>query len=270
MFLLGDTAFISTILGCDGHSPSGCNICWFKKAEWQMRGELGTPVTVKTIIDQVNLNMLKAGTLNPKDMDEVKGCKDTSLLTWQKQERTLVGVLHCVAPLGNTVMSNMNTWIHWRIEEVPEVITKCWHALATAMLEEEESQATFDTCKMILDSHVLEKEYLELVTNQTAADKQELKELTVFINGHRKEHTPLLKKLTVVKMITQAVCKAVNTVIDKKEHGTMTQSVCQLIDMELKESFHMKRCHCHDQDYEGGELWSMFAQAELKPSSLPS
>ena len=161
MFLLGDTAFISTILGRDGFSPSWCNICWFKKAEWQIRGELGTPVTLDAIIERVN--KLKAGSLNPKDVDDVKGCKELPLLTWQKPERTLVGVLHCVDLLGNTVMKNMSSWIHWRIEAVPQEITDCQQALAAAMLAQEENQHNFDTCNYILESSVVEQGQMELV-----------------------------------------------------------------------------------------------------------
>ena len=251
VFLLGDTAFLSTILGRDDMAMHWCNFCWLKRAEWQCDVmKKGPPITMAGI--KARLASLESGELNRKKADHVKGCKSAPLLTNITLRNMFVGALHCVDLHVNFLVKRMFLWIRWRIETAPQELALARNALAKAMMDEVEAKVEVVELGSMIDANKKDIEELT-AAGLDDASKDEIKTIKKIIAGTRQELTIANTALTAAKSKAKSALTKVNRISKMKEYNATTQPIRQRVEERLQREHYVYRSSYHGGDLEGNQ-----------------
>ena len=268
MFLTGDCAFMSLVLGRDDMSPHRCNCCWLKKSEWQEDPSTkGDPITHASIKDRLTelQGKIDRGEVQPAKDDttagapHIDGCKFPPLISWIPVENFLCGLLHNLELYANTVFTRIFAFVHDRCESVQAEIEEARQSLYTKLVKEREAYESFQDTRESL--HEFEQELDELKTMDGAeeGEMQDLKDVIVITKQELKAEEKAYKE--AVKA-TSAANTELNKIVAKKEYGATTQSVRQRIEERLKQELHIFRSAYHGGDMEGNQARNLIQQAE--------
>lgn len=251
VYLLGDTAFLSTILGRNGMAMHWCNFCWLKRAEWQSdQLKKGSPILMAGIL----------GTLKRSKADDVEGCKSQPLLTNITLGNMFVGVLHCVDLHVNFLVKRMFLWIRWQIETAPQELELARNALAKAMMDEVEAKVEVAELEALIVSHLNDVEEL----NAAGLDRDtraEVKTIKAVIKGTRDTLTVANTALSKAKSKATSALAKVNRISKMKEYNATTQPIRQRVEERLQRKHYVYRSSYHGGDLEGNQCRRLIRDA---------
>jgi hypothetical protein len=119
VFLTGDLAFYSTILGKENMSGAWCAYCWLAHADWQaLEHTDGQAWTIESL--GIHLEKLNDGTLNKKIPQEVRGVTAKVMFDAVPLKNWIVPVLHICIGIGNGILKRFLDFVDKRIENLPE------------------------------------------------------------------------------------------------------------------------------------------------------
>jgi len=118
VFITGDLAFMSTLLGKENMSTAWCPWCMLSKAQWGQRnhepGEIWTIDRIIEIRNRVEQQQLL------EIPENIKGCTKKPLFDSVPIEKYIVPVLHSLIGVGNALVNAVFEFVDERIERLPE------------------------------------------------------------------------------------------------------------------------------------------------------
>ena len=119
LFMVGDLAFYSMVLGKESMANHWCWRCNLSKSEWtsNIATRIGNEWTVASMAE--HLQKIESGTLDKNKSDQVRGVK-AKALTCIPPKNIIAPSLHNVELFVNTpVNKGFMIWVHHRIEQLP-------------------------------------------------------------------------------------------------------------------------------------------------------
>ncbi len=142
VFITGDLAFLSTLLGKENMSTAWCPWCMLSKTQWSVkdhdRGELWTLDKIAAIREQVDRNEI------PEEPQHIRGCTQLPLFDSVPIQNYIVPVLHILIGVGNALVNTLYEFVDERIEKLPEQLIVARNNINTAQINLDDAQADYD------------------------------------------------------------------------------------------------------------------------------
>ena len=142
VFITGDLAFLSTLLGKENMSTAWCPWCMLSKTQWSVkdhdRGELWTLDKIAAIREQVDRNEI------PEEPQHIRGCTQLPLFDSVPIQNYIVPVLHILIGVGNAFVNVLYEFVDERIEKLPEQLIVARNNINTAQINLDDAQADYD------------------------------------------------------------------------------------------------------------------------------
>jgi hypothetical protein len=116
LFVAGDLAFFSLILGKENWSGKWCNWCMLSPKEWADQGhEKGEHWTIEKIYD-IHRNVTENNL--PETPQNIRGVTELSLIEAVPIENFILSVLHILIGMGNSLVDCFLEWVEERVEKL--------------------------------------------------------------------------------------------------------------------------------------------------------
>jgi hypothetical protein len=142
VFITGDLAFMSTLLGKENMSTAWCPWCMLSKVQWGQRnhepGELWTIDRIVAIRDRVEQQQLL------EIPEHIKGCTKKPLFDSIPIEKYVVPVLHILIGVGNALVNSVFEFVDERIERLPEELIISRNNMITAEINLEDATEDYN------------------------------------------------------------------------------------------------------------------------------
>jgi hypothetical protein len=137
VFITGDLAFLSTLLGKENMSMAWCQWCRLSKLERSgkdhERGELWLINNIIQLCERVEQNLL---TVSPENK---RGCTEKPLLDAVPIENYIVPALHILIGVENALVNAVLEFVEEQIERLPEELLITCNNINTAKINLEDA-----------------------------------------------------------------------------------------------------------------------------------
>jgi hypothetical protein len=142
VFITGDLAFLSTLLGKENMSTAWCPWCMLSKVQWSLKnhdkGELWTIDKIIQLREKVDLKELS------EEPEYLRGCTKVPLFDSVPIENYIVPVLHILIGVGNSLVNAVFEFVDERIERLPEQLVVARNNINTAEINLDDAEADYN------------------------------------------------------------------------------------------------------------------------------
>eukprot|EP00978_Attheya_sp_CCMP212_P037364 scaffold175527_cov64-Attheya_sp.AAC.1 len=147
IFISGDLAFFTAVLGKINMSGSWCTWCKLSPKEWKEymheKGQLWILDSMYTI-----QYAIENGDINPKDAQSRKGIVTDPLFDCIEVCQYIISLLHCEIGIGNTILNSFFNWVDYRVEIISDE-ERLAHVSATqAKIDADEAEEDWEEWKI--------------------------------------------------------------------------------------------------------------------------
>jgi hypothetical protein len=265
VFLTGDLAFLSTVLGKENMSTAWCPWCILSKSQWSASGhQPGELWTIDKIIDV--RGKIDSGELK-EEPEHQRGCTKLPLFDSIPIANFIVPVLHILIGVGNALVNCLYEFVDERIEKLPEQLIIARNNINTAEINVDEANRDFNDWLqndgITLSGHMIEKSNIiqQLKARNedgtfVVRDQNMKKEL----NARKSELHALIKRLQAEKkektLRLEGLKKLLRTMSDKKRDveknlGKVARPIWEQIEEDCFVKFGIERPYYHGGKYNG-------------------
>jgi hypothetical protein len=142
VFITGDLAFLSTLLGKEIMSTAWCPWCVLSKVQWSVAnhqpGELWTIDKIIEVREKMDRKEL------PEDPEHLRGCTKMPLFDSVPIKNYIVPVLHILIGARNSLVNALFEFMDERIERLPEELIVARNNIITAEINLDDAIAVHD------------------------------------------------------------------------------------------------------------------------------
>jgi len=276
LFMVGDLAFYSMVLGKESMANHWCWRCRLSKSEWtnDTNTRTGAEWTLENM--EQHLNKLESGELNKKESDQVRGIKSKALYCIPPKN-FLVPSLHNVELFVNTpICKGFMKWVYHRIEQLPLELIDARLENIDLIIELEQTGTELKEAKETVEFLKAEAKSLKPIKRRIT------KELVFRDDDHKCDYTDNQKLLEEAKdrflelqgvyvglgKDKQAKEQKIKTIVKKKENGALSQEIRQSVEEMLEEVYRIIRSAYHGGDFEGNHCRKWMRQADSVMDSI--
>ena len=259
VFMVGDLAFCSLMLGKESMAPHWCWRCPMSKAEWTDRAPGEPRVADDWTCESMtaHCDKLESGELNTSKSEQVRGVTQRAL-TGTPPKNVIAPSLHNNELFVNhPINKGLMRWIHRRIEQLPLEIIDA--RLECVDLEIQKEDAVTGLAEAKSDKEFLKAELQSLKPPKRngvfrfrdAQHETDFANSTALFEQAKERVNECNKVLASVGRELKQAKAEVKAVSKKKEHGALSQQVRQDIEDMLQLVYSILRSAYHGGDFEG-------------------
>ena len=261
VFMTGDLAFYSIMLGKENMSPHWCWRCTSSKAEWT-EGREGADLWSHNMLKN-HLEALNAST----EADRIKhrrGVTMPALLPSIPVQNILVPPLHNNELFVNHPIKELMKWIHCRIEKLPADLIQARLDVVDASIDYDKEMEELAHAKASHDLLETERKSLAPVRKKfrDSEHQEQYENIKQLCLESKSQIDALSKSCNAWNDRKRAAIAQVNTLLKNKEYGALSQPVRQRMEAMLESVYKIVRSAYHGGDFEGNHCRKFIRNAE--------
>jgi len=266
VFITGDLAFYSTVVGKEGMDKAHCHWCKLKSAEWQeyahARGMIWDLEEMKRVFNSLN------------DTNKTQnGVKRSMLIDCIELERYVFPVLHVTLGLANRLLKDMIDYADLVVEDTPEVLKDARHTQILAEhthegIKKEITDWGTQNGPTLANMHLAQGHLNEQIEVEGELTPQEREQAILDVASLKEEIKTFKREVLLLKNrkkeLSRRNTEAKAAVLQvEKDVGRYNKPIRRGIESILSKDWNIKRPSWHGGDILGNECRKLMSSARL-------
>ena len=278
LFMTGDLAFYSMVLGKEYAAKAWCWRCQQSKKEWSPDVDdyepkpLGEPWTIDLL--KSHFAKLQSGELDKLSSAQKLGVTALPLFDCIPVENILVPPLHNTELFVNTPIKSFLLFIHHRIEKLPQELIDAREEHVDLCLQKESAESELSSIQGSIKHQKAERTALRppkrngVVRFKDDDHRLDFEDIERLLAQSQTRKQACLKRLASLRLNIREAARKVTTIETKKEYGALSQEVRQRIEQMLQDVYQIIRSAYHGGDFEGNHCRKFLRRANEVMDSI--